>query len=822
MEKLDRAREDGNYLDLTSSQGEVETITTPERPKRDEPSNPPKSFLACHARETPPGAPHRRRGRVAPRGVSRTPRHTPRGGRGDARVRRRVDDRRSRREFDAESDPESEPESESGDCVRDGTGIRKTSAGVAFANSSRTSSRRVPLETPSRSARTSLWWCSFSRLVAAAVSAAAASSANDAVSLDRAAAAALRPVLDAVVRLIQSNGEGEDDRLSRSCGIQILGALAMRGTIDLGAPVPLVRHAGVDASPGVPRGRAVRRGVGVRGNGGMPDAAGGHHGATVTLRRGVPPRRRLSAARRGGVETRRGVRTRRRRGRYGRGYGRRGRGRRVRRGRGRRARPPRRSRSRDGTSVGARATPPSSQTLRPGSPRRVRHRRRANCAAPPRVFIRRRRRARRAASPLALRVHGEPRFVALSALCLAARSDSAAGAAFAERALPELGVILSARDPQVHALTLKTLAAILPSLKEEASRWPHGKRVDVERWRDAATRVESALWNAADASVREAHAEMCAALADAAPALREHPAVRAPLLRARSRTRAANPRAPSRTGTKRFRAEDATKASPPVRTRRLEDATKASPPPGTSEGDFAPRFGCSPRRPRLPPPPPQPPAGSRRRVASSSPSRKPKTRFTRLCARMIWRVANSAKPSSTPRGRARRFPWRRSSPRRRARAVFPGAPPPPESPPGWRRATRRKPRRAFPRKPRRTFPRKPRRAFPRRADDSGISARASRARARVRVGDARAERRRRRDVHDARIRGDALGRDGTRRGIRGDPGGASSLASPIGDGDAGWRRRHLRRAGEYVGFETREATRRRRIEHRDRIRTFRC
>ena len=117
-------------------------------------------------------------------------------------------------------------------------------------------------------------------------------------------------------------------------------------------------------------------------------------------------------------------------------------------------------------------------------------------------------------------------------MCLAARSDSAAGAAFAERALPELGVILSARDPQVHALTLKTLAAILPSLKEEASRWPHGKRVDVERWRDAATRVESALWNAADASVREAHAEMCAALADAAPALREHPAVRAPLLRA--------------------------------------------------------------------------------------------------------------------------------------------------------------------------------------------------------------------------------------------------------------------------------------------------
>ena len=531
MEKLDRAREDGNYLDLTSSQGEVETITTPERPKRDEPSNPPKSFLACHARVGAPGAPHRRRGRVAPRGVSRTPRHTPRGGRGDARVRRRVDDRRSRREFDAESDPESEPESESGDCVRDGTGIRKRRRRRRFANSSRTSSRRVPLETPSRSARTSLWWCSFPRASSPRLFPPPPPRPRTTPSRSTARRRRHRPVLDAVVRLIQSNGEGEDDRLSRSCGIQILGALAMRGTIDLGAPVPLVRHAGVDASPGYPvdeRSDAALVCAGTVGclmrpgdTTGRPlhSAAASLLGVALAQHAAAASRRAEGSGRDGGeddmdVDTDARTRTTTARTRTTGAaaatvaFARRNLG-----GRSRYA------------AVFANSTTGVPTTRSPSPPSESR-------GATPRFYP--------ATTARSSRGFTRSRFASTASLvswrsrrCVSRRGDPAAGAAFAERALPELGVILSARDPQVHALTLKTLAAILPSLKEEASRWPHGKRGGR---RKVARRGDSGRIRAVERGgrvrSRSARGDVRAALADAAPALREHPAVRAPLLRA--------------------------------------------------------------------------------------------------------------------------------------------------------------------------------------------------------------------------------------------------------------------------------------------------
>ena len=54
MEKLDRAREDGEYLDLTSSQGEVETIDARET-ETGRAVESAEMFLACHARETLPG-----------------------------------------------------------------------------------------------------------------------------------------------------------------------------------------------------------------------------------------------------------------------------------------------------------------------------------------------------------------------------------------------------------------------------------------------------------------------------------------------------------------------------------------------------------------------------------------------------------------------------------------------------------------------------------------------------------------------------------------------------------------------------------------------
>ena len=419
-----------------------------------------------------------------------------------------------------------------------GRGFEKTSAAASL----REFVAHVVSTCPSRNAFTlrqnvSLVVQLSSRLVAAAVSAAAASSANDAVSLDRAAAAALRPVLDAVVRLIQSNGEGEDDRLSRSCGIQILGALAMRGTIDLGAPVPLVRHAGVDASPGYPvdeRSDAALVCAGTVGCLMRPGDTTGRplHSAAASLlgvalaQHAAAASRRAEGSGRDGGEDDMDVDTDGEDEDDGDGED-------EDDGRGRRDGRVRATEPRWALALRRRLRKLYDQGPHDAfaiAAERIARRHPAFLSGDDGALVAR-------LHSLALRVHGEPRFVALSALCLAARSDSAAGAAFAERALPELGVILSARDPQVHALTLKTLAAILPSLKEEASRWPHGKRVDVERWRDAATRVESALWNAADASVREAHAEMCAALADAAPALREHPAVRAPLLRALANAR---------------------------------------------------------------------------------------------------------------------------------------------------------------------------------------------------------------------------------------------------------------------------------------------
>jgi hypothetical protein len=44
----------------------------------------------------------------------------------------------------------------------------------------------------------------------------------------------------------------EKGRTMQLCGMQILGALAMSGTLDLGGLIPLVRHKGPADSPGHP------------------------------------------------------------------------------------------------------------------------------------------------------------------------------------------------------------------------------------------------------------------------------------------------------------------------------------------------------------------------------------------------------------------------------------------------------------------------------------------------------------------------------------------------------------------------------------------
>jgi hypothetical protein len=54
----------------------------------------------------------------------------------------------------------------------------------------------------------------------------------------------------------------------------------------------------------------------------------------------------------------------------------------------------------------------------------------------------------------------------------------------------------------------------------------------VDAWRGGVERAEAALWGAVDPVVRDAHADLCVAVAAAVPTLADHPAVRAPLLRA--------------------------------------------------------------------------------------------------------------------------------------------------------------------------------------------------------------------------------------------------------------------------------------------------
>ena len=130
------------------------------------------------------------------------------------------------------------------------------------------------------------------------------------------------------------------------------------------------------------------------------------------------------------------------------------------------------------------------------------------------------------------KVHGEPRFVALSALAKVAECDKDASAAFAEAMLPTLPTLLAARDPQIHVLALRSLAGTLPTLAEEAGRWPNGRKIDQVAWRVALERAEKELWGSADSGVRDAHAQLCVAVASHVPTLADSPAVRSPLLRA--------------------------------------------------------------------------------------------------------------------------------------------------------------------------------------------------------------------------------------------------------------------------------------------------
>ena len=541
-EKLRRAREEGDYLDLTSSQ--VETVTTPperevaEKKSRGRQACPfPRSTLAAHARVMLPGV---------LRGVLDVSRdagcHVLHATLREAAVAALECDV-AWRDFQFETENANEKEKSPFAAVQE-------------------LAARVITASPSRNAHTlrqnvALAVALARRLVeSAGLRTLETEGAGAADAADAAAARALRPALDAAVDLMAadlskpapgasppgtrslSRADAEYGRTARLCGVQIVGALANSGVLDLGGEAPVIRYVaetrtsardenenGVAAkhSP-----KPISPGFTVTGwtseflclgattclmeagsTSGRPlhAAAASLLGLALAQRRAALARNRRCAS--AGAEE-------------------------------------------EEEAVDAAASERAFETAEPRWCATLRRRLRALYDRGPQdaFATAAERLARRDPEWLATsadgavlaqlhqlfpRLHGEPRFVAVRALALVAAADAARGAAFAERALTSsvdgLEALLSTRDAQVHALAMRALADALPGVAEEHRRWPRGKKMDLDAWRRAAARAERSLWRATGAA-RDAHVAFCAALAKAAPSLADLPAVRAPLLRA--------------------------------------------------------------------------------------------------------------------------------------------------------------------------------------------------------------------------------------------------------------------------------------------------
>jgi len=326
------------------------------------------------------------------------------------------------------------------------------------------------------------------------------------------------------------------------------------------------------------------------------------------------------------------------------------------------------------------APPSSAFAVRPRPPGRVRHRGGTHRAPRPRV-------ARESADGAILaqlhqlfpRLHGEPRFVAIHALARVAAADAARGAAFAERALTSsvdgLEALLSTRDAQVHALAMRALADALPGVAAEHARWPRGKKMDLDAWRRAAMRAERSLWNATTArratrtSRFARRSRRLRRRSQTCPRSGRHCSAQSWMGTRGGRTREARRRArvlgraPPRRRRARPRRRRAFREA--FRLRRTLSALVYErrsacyrPGPRTSASGL-------PKTPRRAPPPK---GGSRRRATWFCPCRANAARaFLNRCATPTWPSASSATPSWTSPGRARRSPWRPSSPRTDAR-----------------------------------------------------------------------------------------------------------------------------------------------------------
>ena len=329
--------------------------------------------------------------------------------------------------------------------------------------------------------------------------------------LDAVAASALAPTLSAIVKLVAVDdtlARSEEGRAMRSCGVQMFGALALVGTLDLGGEFVAVRHAGEEDSPGcvLPECDARRVCVGV---------------TTCLMEPGTSSGKPLHAAAASllGVALAQGAKSR--------------------------------EREMDVDAEGPPVDADADADAEPEWKKRLRRRlKKLYDLGPQDAFVAACERIARKnprwllendaslvaqLDALLPRVHGEPRFVALTALSHVARCDARASVSFAERTLRHLPALLAARDAQTHALTLRSLTATLPGLAAEAARWPNGKKIDASAWSEGVKRVEDALWASSDASVKDAHAELCVAVAAAVPSLADHASVRAPLSRALGR-----------------------------------------------------------------------------------------------------------------------------------------------------------------------------------------------------------------------------------------------------------------------------------------------
>ena len=122
------------------------------------------------------------------------------------------------------------------------------------------------------------------------------------------------------------------------------------------------------------------------------------------------------------------------------------------------------------------------------------------------------------------KVHGEPKYVALTILTKEHSSDIAKSTC--ERMLPFVPLLIKQKDAQTMELVFSALTRGL-----EASKKSKKKRDDVQLWKAALSESDKCVDSESVVNVRDAHAHMCIAVGEIYPELMDEPSVRNPLLR---------------------------------------------------------------------------------------------------------------------------------------------------------------------------------------------------------------------------------------------------------------------------------------------------